>query len=241
MKTSNLTISLAISLFLTQAAATTEAATLVRADFDDSTLADGNPVYRIRSDANGAPCVSYDYTDESDPVCPSDSASFMLSKLDSFLRTISSHTTNPTRWLVLDFSEPLAGSVCPNLDVALANYPGRNPAAFSPVNPDSCTDTLEVRFFVYGAFKPGATDCTIRVIIDGPDLITPKRGAPYNQWNAKYELLFVNPVPIVSRSADGKTVQIDTGTVTIAELWTSGGSQQIGAFNMPFRLKLTKL
>jgi hypothetical protein len=206
----------------------------VKADFRDS-LTDG-----VRSDTIYAPC-SVDYVDTTDTCTPAtagdrDTLSQELSRGTYFLRTISSHTDTPTRWLVLNFSVPEPGSSCPNLDVLLSNYPGRSPTAHSPVDPNPCIDLVEVRLYIYKAFDSRVQSGEVEIIIDGPDSVKLPKGTARTQWNEKYRLEFVQPAKF-TRSADGKTVTVTTIDHT-AEL--RQGDTLVGTYQMPFQVTLKK-
>jgi hypothetical protein len=213
---------------------------LVRAAFRDVSTD------RLRSDGVVLPgsCLGYDYADANDPCQPGyHGSSQIMASNDYFLRTLATQDTNPNRWMVLDFSQTLNGSLCPGLDTQLLAYPGRNPAAFSPQNPDPCVDFLEVRLFVTDPFGAGAQFTSVNLIIDGPDLT--RTGT--NQWDNKYQLNFVNPLSLVPDPVDPNTVTVTTVTgQEQAELWTTNqktGKQGtlLGRYTMPFQVKLTKL
>lgn len=214
---------------------------LIRADFRD--LATD----RIRSDGKGLPvaCGAYDYADRNDACQPGyGGVSKILSNGVYFMRTLWTLDLNPTRWLVLDFTEGLFGSACPGLDTKLTNYPGRDPAAFSPEDPNPCIDLLEVRFFLDKAYAPGSQFTPIRLIIDGPDSWNTTTGV---QWNQKYELDFVNQATITLDPLDANTITVTTITgAEQAELWTlspkTGKKQtKLGTYRMPFQVRLTKV
>jgi len=196
----------------------------------------------------------YDYADFDDPCEPGhrgNSKVYGGGPLDGqyFLRPTETNFPDPTRWLVLDFTEGLAGSGCLNLDLQLSEYEGRHPDVDSPpVNTDPCIDQVEVRFAAHKAFKSGAEYTTVGILIDGPDLMQRGgSGRTWVQWNAKWLLEFVNPLTITPDPDDPNTVELSiTDSLDQAELWTlnerSGKKQDlVGTYKMPFALTITKL
>ena len=227
--------------------------TLARAAFRDD-VAD-----RIRSDGTYA-CDDYHYVDSED-TC-NVSGDLVVSKvygggpLDGqyFLRTIDTKAPqedvqDPTRWLVLDFTDGLNDSSCQALDTKLQDYEGKDPEAFPPEDPnqDPCIDWVEVRFAAHKAFKSGAQYTTLGILIDGPDLM--QRGKKtWTAWNAKWLLEFVNPLVIEHPDPDDlNTVILSTmDGLDQAELWTlserTGEPETlVGTYSMPFEVTITKL
>ncbi len=211
--------------------------TLATAEFFDASTD------RIRSDSRDLPdgCLPGDYADATDPCNPGHTGvSHIYASGQYFLRTVSGHPLVPTRWLVLDFGEPLSGS-CPRLDTKLSDYPGRNRNAFSPVDPSDCVDDVEVRFSADKAFAPGAEYTPVFLVIDGPDASTIQSTGV--QWNAKYYLDFVNPLTI-TRSPDATTAILNTmDGLEQAQLWTvnpKNGKRQtlVGTYKMPFQVTI---
>ena len=162
-------VALIACLATTQAAAPSKGSTRVRATFSNLTT-DG-----IRSDGLTAAC-GVDYADVGDSSCSDQNYSFLLNNNDYFLRTVVNHSVTPSRSLRLHFGAPVTPgdcASCPNLDESITSYvdscsgaalPGtRNTSATSPLAAEPCDDLVEVRFFVYGAFKPSATTASIRV------------------------------------------------------------------------------
>ncbi len=215
---------------------------LARADFRDLSTD------RIRSDGVALPsaCEGADYADVDDPCGPGDdaSASNVYGTGLYFLRTLMPYDSNPTRWAVLDFSQPLSGSSCPGLDSILKAYQGRDPAAFSPEDPDPCIDLLEVRLFADKAYAPGAAFTPVGILIDAPDLVRSGSGTQ-TRWNSKYTLGFVNPLTITPPG--GATITLDTiAGLEQAQLWTLSpktGKKEtlIGTYKMPFQLTIARL
>jgi hypothetical protein len=209
---------------------------VARADFDDASTD------RIRSDGLGLPgsCLSGDYADATDPCGPLHTGvSYIYATGQYFLRTLSGHPLVPTRWLVLDFGEPISG-VCPGLDTKLLEYAGRNPEAVSPVDPDPCIDQVEVRLSADKAFAPGASYTPVGLVIDGPD--ASKVQSTGVQWNAKYYLDFVNPLTI--SHPDARTAILHTMEDAQAQLWTvnpKNGKRQtlLGTYSVPFQVTIT--
>lgn len=201
---------------------------------------------RLRSDGAVLPstCLGYDYVDGHDP-CQSgkDGSSQIMTSGDYFMRTLNTQDATPARWLVVDFSQGLNGSLCQGLDTQLLAYPGRNPAAISPQNPDPCIDFLEVRLFVTDPFGAGAQFTSVNLIIDGPDLT--RTGT--NQWDSKYSLNFVNALTLTPDPSDPNSVTVTTvAGQEEAQLWTVNpktGKQGtlLGTYAMPFQVKLTRL
>ena len=227
-----------IELFTVTEKANTFTDVVARADFADSS-AD-----RVRSDGQGLPggCQPADYADATDPCVPGHpGVSYVYATGMYFLRTLSGHPLVPTRWLVLDFGEPLSGSACPDLDTKLKSYSGRNPNAFSPESTEPCIDWVEVRFSADKAFAPGAEFTPVGLVIDGPDASTVQSTGV--QWNAKYYLDFVNPLAITRLGA--ATAILETMTsLEQAQLWTvnpKNGKRQtlLGTYSMPFQVTIT--
>ena len=217
---------------------------LVRADFTDGDE-------RVRSDGIGlpSPCpADYDYAGKDDPCNPGHrNTSREQSSGSYFLVTRGVDELSPTRWLVLDFSEPLPGSTCQDLDWALLSYPGRNPSAVSPYNAATCVDHVEVRFTADKAFASGAQFTPLSIQIDGPDNYNDKFTGATVRWNAHYLLEFVNPLTITPDPFDANTRTLATmAGLEQAELWsvnprTFKKDKRQGTYWMPFSLRLTKL
>jgi hypothetical protein len=197
---------------------------------------------RIRSDGQPLPdgCLPGDYADATDPCGPGHpGVSYVYATGMYFLRTLSGHPRIPTRWLVLDFGDPLEGSACPDLDTKLKAYSGRNPTAFSPETAELCIDWVEVRLSADKAFAPGAEFTPVGLVIDGPDASTIQSTGV--QWNGKYYLDFVNPLTITRQGA--ATAILDTMGDAQAQLWTvnpRNGKRQtlVGTYMMPFRVTI---
>jgi len=186
----NMLVVAALALVSTGVAAPEAWAQTAKADFRDS-AAD-----KVRSDfgtsfdpagtlSNYQPC-GVDYVDTTDTCTPAtdgdrNTYSKELTRGTYFLRTISSHTNNPTRWLMLDFSTPVAGSSCLGLDTRIKSYQGRSPSAQSPENPDPCVDYVEARFYVGRAFDTRVQSGEVEVIIDGPDAAKTATGTMWNE------------------------------------------------------------
>lgn len=213
--------------------------------------APGSDVDRIQSDGVwlSPPCTGQ-YADVDDPCQPGDGVVVMGEAGGGlFLRTLHLQNPNPTRYLVLDFSEPLGDSVCLNVDVQFSDYPGRSPEATSPVNPAACVDFVEVRFSADSAFKAGAQYTMVGMALDAPDLKQGRGKQPdTTQWNAKYYLNFVNPLTITFPDpADPGTVVLTTiDGLEQAELWTvnpknGGNGELLGTYRMPFSVTLVRL
>jgi hypothetical protein len=222
---------------------------LARADFRDSR----SPLDGITSDGVALPdaCGPFDYVGRDDPCwegsgeTPHRNTS-RVSNGRYFLRTVAWQEPLPTRWLVLDFSDPDPegeGSPCPELDSLIASYEGRYEGAFSPETTEYCIDWVEVRFLADEAFTPGASETPVRIIIDGPDLLEGSRKNPEStvQWNEHFRVEFVNPLTVLPAGADTVLVGAD-GDDFRAELWSVGGrgkkDQLLGMYNMPFLLTI---
>jgi hypothetical protein len=218
---------------------------LARATFRDFA------VDRIQSDGVVLPfSCSVDYADFDDPCYPGHpGVSRILNTGDYFLRTLHNHVPNPTRWLVLDFSEGLEGSHCLNLDLQLANDPERNPDAFVPVDPDPCMDFLEVRFSAGGVFATSAQYSEVSLVIDKPVWLQGrgKNKESYNQWNGQWYLNLVNPLTITRDPSDPNTVILTTmDGLEQAELWTiheKTGKHEtlLGTYRMPFEITIARV
>ncbi len=214
---------------------------LIRADFRDGLTTD-----RMRSDGQPlrSACGAYDYADKYDPCQPGyGGRSYVNQNGSYFMETNFVYDPNPTRWLVLEFTDGLSGSTCPGLDTKLKSYAGRAPTAFSPEDPNPCIDLVAVRLYLDKAYAVGAQFTPVRVFIDGPDACaTCTTGV---QWNGKYELDFVNPASMTPDPLDPNTITVTTITgAEQAELWTinQGGKKKtkLGTYRMPFQVKLTK-
>ena len=241
MRSITLLAAVAISIAIP---ATAQAQT-VRAQFQDL-LTD-----RVRSDGNFSPC-GVDYVDQTATCLPStandrNSSSNKLSAIEYYLRTVewccdtdpSGPVNNPSRWLVLDFSEGISGMVCPELDTALSAYPGRSPNAVLPLNSAPCTSNVAVRLFADQAFHKRAQETPVRISIDGPDLVTSRQGVSRTQWNTKF---WLNLVMSIIRNSDGSVVTLtNTGTDDdrTAVLTNAAGTTVIGTYEMPFTVTLT--
>jgi hypothetical protein len=218
---------------------------LARATFRDFA------VDRIQSDGVLLPfSCSAEYVDFDDACHPGHSGvSRILNTGSYFLRTLHNHAPNPTRWLVLDFTEGLDGSDCLNLDVQVANDPDRNPDAFVPVNDDPCIDFVEVRFSAGGVFTPGAEYSTVGIVIDKPVWIQGrgKNKEGHNQWNGRWYLNPVNPLSITRDPADPNTAILTTmDGLEQVELWTvneKNGKHEtlLGTYRMPFEVTITRI
>jgi hypothetical protein len=224
-----------IELFTVTEKVNTFTDVVARADFLDGSD-------RVRSDGTLLPgeCGLADYADLADPCGPGHTGvSYIYATGQYFLRTVSGHPLTPTRWLVLDFGEPSFGA-CPGLDTVLKSYPGRNPAAYSPEDPDPCIDLVEARFSADRAFAPGAVYAPVGLVIDGPDASGVQSTGV--QWNAKYYLDFVNPLTV--SHPDARTATLDTMGDAQAQLWTvnpRNGKRQalVGTYSMPFQVTIT--
>lgn len=243
-----------IELFAVTAKGTpsTSSQNLARADYRDS-LGD-----RILSDGRAFPC-GFDYVGKNDQctdvLADKASASEIISTT-YFLRTlatccdntsdpaINSLVRNPTRWLVLDFSQVISGT-CPNLDQVITNS-NQTPAT-PPLNPNQCIDFLEVRFFADKAFQSGAAFTSVSLIIDAPDLIVRHNQQPYTQWNAKYCVNFVNPLTITPDPADPNSETLTTiPGLEQVELRTFNSTKGncdtlLGTYWMPFQVKVQRV
>jgi len=207
------------------------------------------PTDGIRSDDLGPPgtCPLGDYADFDDP-CSSGvrGVSKVLGFVQGmyFLRTVSGHVANPTRYLVLDFTDRIDGATCPNLDNALADYWGRSPLVQPPlVSPVDCIDWVMVRFTADKAFAPGAVYTPVGLVIDGPD--GPEISNVQStglQWNGKYYLDFVNPLKVTR--LDAYTVELETMEgLAQTQLWTinpKNGKRKtlVGTYSMPFQVTI---
>src|SRR3990172_5082731 len=214
---------------------------LVRSDFGDLSIdgirSDGNPAFTC----DGA---SYDYIDNEDSCDPNDvdTASRLINLATYFLRVSAGDQIGQPRWMVLDFgTDP--DPTCPDLDVQLSSYAGRYPGVVDPPVVEGCIDNVAVRFFSDGAFKTGVQSSAIHLLIDGPDEVKTGRSTRL-QWNAKYQLEFVNPLS-VAQAADPNTIVVGADLDDFrAELWTLTKTLRkdmlLGTFNMPFQATLTK-
>ena len=203
---------------------------------------------RVRSDGNllDPSCGDNDYADVTDPnpLCNGHRMYSSVGRTGElrgryFLRTEFPLDPNPTRWLVLDFSQRVGTSSCPGLDTILKAYPGRYATAFSPENPDPCIDLVEIALFTEDAFPPGTLTTAVKIRIDGPDLVGHGR-QQRNQWNGKYWLRFTRPLSI-ARYLDTNKITLTTVDTHEATLWkiTQSGDQFMGTYAMPFQVTIT--
>ena len=249
---------------------------LVRARFNTSGQ-------RIRSDGQATPC-GYDYVHFSDPctglvdstggVIPNpQQATDSLTLSDRYwLRTQpdccipvvneahvgwESYVAEPSRWLVLDFSEPVGGSSCRNIDQEIADAVGDTdwssltaadgsplPTPVPPApNPDACVDNLSVRFPADHAFLGDGT-ASLEILIDEPQAVSLRVKGKKSwrlQWNARYSLLFRQPLQAVVDPISGDTT-LQTGgcgDCDLADLLDVNGSVR-GTYHMPFSVTLRR-
>jgi hypothetical protein len=199
---------------------------------------------RLRSDGQGlpSPCPQGDYAALDHPCNPGHPGVSSVTPTGMyFMRTVSGHVPNPTRYLVLDFSQGIDGATCPKLDTALANYWGRSSLVEPLVNPADCVDWLMVRFSADKAFAHGAEFAPVGLVIDGPD--GPEISNVQStglQWNGKYYLDFVNPLKVTR--LDAYTVELETMEgLEQTQLWTinpKNGKRKtlVGTYSMPFQV-----
>jgi hypothetical protein len=230
-----------------------ESSNLMRADFRDAD-SDG-----MRSDGLGwllpSECGTHDYVDKTDSCWgswePQQTSSHALLQVGWFLRTNDIYSVVPDRWLVLDFSkvgpQGQGGGACPDLDTFIFNYEGRDPDATSYVDSSPCIDLVEVRLFFDEAFTPGALETAVRLIVDGPDLVSGKgkNATPYTQWNPKFYLNFVNPLTITP-GGEGSIVVGADGDDFRAEVWTVNSKngkhdELLGMYWMHFEVHLDRV
>lgn len=238
---------------------------------------------RIQSDGQASPC-GYDYVDFSDPctgsvdstgeVIPNaEQATDSLTLSDRYwLRMVPGccvpsansektewepYVAEPSRWLVLDFSDRVGGSPCLNIDQEIADAVGDTdwsalttadgsilPTPAPPVpNPDPCVDHLIVRFPADHAFL-GDGSASLEILIDEPRAASSRVKGKKSwglQWNARYSLLFRQPLEAVVNPISGDTT-LQTGGCSdcdLADLLNSNGSV-IGTYHMPFSLTLRR-
>ncbi|HXE74779.1 MAG TPA: hypothetical protein VNN18_03945 [Candidatus Xenobia bacterium] len=251
--------------------------TLVRADFADTSG------QRIRSDGQATPC-GYDYVDFSDPctgsvdstgeVIPNaEQATDSLTLSDRYwLRMVpgccvpsvnsekaewEQYVAEPSRWLVLDFSDRVGGSSCLNIDQEIADAVGDTdwsalttadgsplPTPVPPVpNSDPCVDHLIVRFPADHAFLGDGT-ASLEILVDEPRAVTSRvkgRKSSGLQWNARYSLLFRQLLEAVVNPISGDTI-LQTGGCSdcdLADLLNPNGTV-IGTYHMPFSVTLRR-
>ena len=218
----------------------------VAADFRDAE-SDG-----VKSDGQGyllpTGCGGFDYVDVDDPCMPSFST-VSNTMQGYFLRTVSNlDPLTADRWLVVDFSQPYGDYDCPDLDTQLMDevtsspYPGVLP----PLNPDPCTDWVEVRLVADGAFQPQVATTTVNMLIDIPVryMGKGKKAQPYTQWDARFILNSVNPLTL-SYGPSGEAIIGAEGDDFRFELWTFDQrrgtfGEFLGFYTMPFQLTITK-
>lgn len=238
---------------------------------------------RIQSDGQASPC-GYDYVDSSDPctgsvdstgeVIPNaEQATDSLTLSDRYwLRMVPGccvpspnaeksewepYVTEPSRWLVLDFSDRVGGSSCRNIDQEIADAVGDTdwsgfttadgsalPTSVPPTpNPDPCVDHLVVRFPVDHAFLGDGT-ASLEILIDEPQAVSLRTKGKKSwrlQWNARYSLLFRQPLQALEDPISGDiTVQTGgCGDCDLADLLNPNGNV-IGTYHMPFSVTLRR-
>ncbi len=162
------------------------------------------------------------------------------------------YVLNPSRWVVLDFSNPdlqstppTTTSNCQDIDQKVANAAlaitngtsGFKVTAPTPNN-NLCVDNLVVRFEAYNAFTSGAATSSLTVYIDEPQLIKSGKTGGRVQWNEIYSLVFEQPLSITPLF-DGKgSISLDTLTSDLADLKDVNGTP-VGTWHMPISVTLT--
>jgi len=237
---------------------------LVRAEFRNA-ADDG-----LRSNGPYDPC-GFGYVDKEDPCAATQaeqaSQSQELTGSQYWLRTVpaccippvnsgglgwESYVASPSRWLVLDFSQPEPGSSCPNIDSGVAQRAADTdwglyglPTAVPPppdVTAGRCVDNVSVRFRGAQFLSGGGASPSLTIDIDEPQLLgtTPDRKgrtSPKIQWNAVYKLVFRGPL-MGTTSAGVTTVQTTGGNSELADLFDAQDNY-VGTYRMRFLLDLT--
>ena len=250
--------------------------TLVRARFATIT---STFTPRIRSDGNyadfglcGVVDDLVDYVDKADPctnlVTPNAvqaSQSQLLTGNLYWLRTLpqccgsstedwEAYVFSPSRWLVLDFSQPEPDSSCPGIDTLVAQHvsdtdwasfgkPTPQPPPADEVTTDGrCVDNVAVRFRGSKFLATGG-GASLMIDIDTPTVgaVGRKRALGFSfAWNPFYRLVFRGPL-LTTTNAGVTTVQTAAGDAELADLFqfdAQGNQVFVGTYRMPFLLEL---
>ena len=261
-------LALAIGMVPLFAAKPSPSSPLVRAKFRNAD--DG-----LQSDGKSA--CGFDYVDRSDncagtgglPSAPQASQSQERIGNSLWLRTVPAccastlsgweeYVVKPSRWLVLDFSQPELRpdgtiSPCPNIDRLVADRvpPVAEWDAYGLPTPqpppvdetDGCVDNVSVRFRGAQFLSGGGASPSLTIDIDEPQLTgtEPKRNktspSPTIVWNALYRLVFRGPLTVTT-NAGVTTVQTNGGDSELADLFDAQDAY-VGTYRMPFLLDLT--
>jgi len=237
----------------------------------------------LRSDGQHFPC-GFDYVDKSDPCAATMEEQASLSQESTgslyWLRTVpaccippvnsgglgwEAYVASPSRWLVLDFSQPElradgTASPCPNIDSLVAQrvsdvtgavknweYYGLPTPVPPPADEDTtstfgrCVDNVSVRFRGARFLSGGGAGPSLTIDIDEPQLVgtTPNRkgtSSPGIQWNTVYRLVFRGPL-MGTTSAGVTTVQTTGGESELADLFDAQDNY-VGTYRMRFLLEM---
>jgi hypothetical protein len=167
------------------------------------------------------------------------------------------YVAEPSRWLVLDFSDRVDGSPCPNIDQEISAAVGNTdwssltaadgsplPTPVPPaLNPDACVDNLVVRFPADHAFLGDGT-ASLEILIDEPQALSTRTKGKKSwriQWNARYSLLYRRPLQALEDSISGDVLLQtgDCGDCDVADLLDANGDVR-GTYHMPFSVTLRR-
>jgi len=239
---------------------------------------------RIRSDSQATPC-GYDYVDSADPctgsvdptgaVIPNAEQASISHSLgtDYRLRTVPAccvptidsadsdwepYIASPSRWLVLDFSDPVGASPCLGIDTSVAAKAagtdweefGLPTAQPPPADEDTadgrCVDNVAVRFIAEGALSGNGT-ASLRIHIDEPQVSgtgTKKNPSWRLQWNAIYTLRFQQPLLATTDAFGNLILQTGgCGDCDLADLMEGEQTKRgrvVGTYHVPFSLRLRR-
>ncbi len=257
------------------------AGTLIRAKFRSRLNDPTAPDDRIRSDGLFAQytqfssppqtCGNVDYVDKADtctnlatPNAAQASGSTQLTGSLYFLRTIplccatstngwEQYVVQPSRWLVLDFSNPAAGFACPAIqiqgvlmkidqqiqyDASHTNWGSLPPPTPPPATASGCVNNVDVRFQADQALNPNATSTSLNLVIDQPELQVSRTGGARIYWDGLYGLHFEQPVQIKRDPASGAvTLTTDGSSSDLADL-LDANNNPVGTYHMPFSVTL---